>query len=143
MEIKLDHANRTVWDGYGQELYAELARSTRRHEALRPYVQELMAQAKQTGMPIMRPLFLHFPSEDQAWLVKDQYLYGEELLVAPVVREGERVREIYIPSGSWKAVCSGETFSGPKWIQYETKLSEIPLFVSSDGLLAVLREWCS
>lgn len=143
MEIKLDHANRTVWEGYSQEFYAELARSTRRHEALRPYVQELMVQSKQTGMPIMRPLFLRFPSEEQAWQIKDQYLYGDELLVAPVVKEGEGVREIYIPSSSWKAVCSGETFSGPRWIQQRTKLSEIPLFVASDRLLGVLRGGCS
>jgi alpha-glucosidase (family GH31 glycosyl hydrolase) len=143
MEIKLDHAERTLWDGYSSDVYAELARSTKRHEALRAYVKELMLEASETGMPIMRPLFLHFPKEDQAWLVDDQYLYGRELLVAPVVREGERVRTIYIPSGTWRAVCSGATFSGPRWIQQEVRLSEIPLFVSSENLLAALQPGCS
>ena len=142
MEIKLDHANRTLWEGYGEQLYAELKRSTERHEALRSYVKNLLLESKETGMPIMRPLFLHFPGEKQAWLVQDQYLYGKDLLVAPVIREGERVRNIYLPSGTWRAVCSGTIFSGPKWIQQETKLSETPLFVSSDTLLPVLQQFC-
>jgi alpha-D-xyloside xylohydrolase len=142
MEIKLDHSKHTLWDGYGPQLYAELSRSTERHEALRAYVKELMAESRETGMPIMRPLFLHFPKEKQSWLIEDQYLYGKNLLVAPILREGERVRNIYIPSGTWTAVCSGVSFSGPRWIQQETKLLEIPLFVSSDTLLPVLQRFC-
>lgn len=142
MEIKLDHAKHSLWDGYSSQLSAELYRSTQRHEALRTYVKNLMTQAKSTGFPVMRPLFLHFPDEQPTWQIEDQYLYGKELLVAPILHEGERSRNIYLPTGIWKSICSGVTYAGPRWINQEVRLSEIPIFTTSDTLRLTLQRFC-
>ncbi|QUL57138.1 glycoside hydrolase family 31 protein [Paenibacillus tritici] len=127
-----------VWS-YGEEAYAIFKEFMQMRERLKPYIRGLMEAAHEKGTPPMRPLFYDFPQDPAAWDVEDQYMFGPDLLVAPVLSEGERARKVYLPSGaSWTHVYSGETFAGGQAVMTDAPLEQIPLFVRDDAALPVL-----
>ncbi|NQX47931.1 glycoside hydrolase family 31 protein [Paenibacillus tritici] len=127
-----------VWS-YGEEAYAIFKEFMQMRERLKPYIRGLMEAAHEKGTPPMRPLFYDFPQDPAAWDVEDQYMFGPDLLVAPVLSEGERARKVYLPSGaSWTHVYSGETFAGGQAVTTDAPLEQIPLFVRDDAALPVL-----
>ena len=94
------------------ELLACFARWSRVHAALAPYVRRLCDEAATTGLPAQRPLFLHYPHDRALWTVQDAFLYGEDLLVAPVIEEGAMEREVILPGDApWRHIWSGEDFA--------------------------------
>lgn len=103
-----------------------LARSTALFRALKDYRKHAVAENAESGIPVMRPLVLHY--EDPAYAdVKDEYLLGRDLLVAPVVREGETERTLLVPDGVWTHVWTGKKFEkGPATVS--APIGEIPLF---------------
>nr|WP_281270962.1 TIM-barrel domain-containing protein [Paenibacillus prosopidis] len=107
-------------------------------EALRDYTRELMKEAHEKGAPVMRPLFYEFKNDDKVWDIKDEYLYGPDLLVAPNLYEGAVSREVYLPEGSkWTDARTGSVFEGGQTILVEAPLSSIPVFLR-DGRQAYL-----
>jgi alpha-glucosidase len=97
------------------ELLACFARWSRVHAALTPYVRALCKQAATAGLPLQRPLFLHYPEDPALFAVQDQYLYGPDMLVAPIIEEGAVSRRVTLPGGTpWRHVWSGEDYApGP------------------------------
>ena len=90
------------------ELLACFAGWSRVHAHLAPYVRQLSDEAVATGLPVQRPLFLHYPDDPALFAVQDQFLYGADLLVAPVIEEGATMREVVLPGdGDWIDVWSG------------------------------------
>ena len=74
---------------------------------------EQMRVAHETGLPPMRPLFLDFPADPACWDIADQFLFGDDILVAPVVTEGAREREVYLPAGAdWRDAWTGAPVAG-------------------------------
>ncbi|AIQ40834.1 glycoside hydrolase family 31 protein [Paenibacillus sp. FSL R5-0912] len=127
-----------VWS-YGEEAYAIFKEFMQMRERLKPYIRGLMEAAHEKGTPPMRPLFYDFPQDPAAWDVEDQYMFGPDLLVAPVLSEGERARKVYLPSGSqWTHVYSGNTFAGGQAIMTDAPLEQIPLFIRDDAALPIL-----
>ena len=97
-----------VWS-FGDEAYRVICEQLGLRERLRPYVMDVMAAASRTGLPPMRALFLEFPDEPEAWQITDQYMFGPDVLVAPVTTYGAREREVYLPAGaSWLDAWTGE-----------------------------------
>ena len=72
--------------------------------------------AEATGLPVQRPLFLHHETDAQTHAIQDQYLYGADMLVAPVWQAGAESRPVYLPAGPWEQLWSGETVPGGDWI---------------------------
>ncbi len=103
--------------------YAEL------HTALKPYLYRYAQIAHQRGLPIVRPLFLNYPDETETYTLGDEYLLGEDLLVAPVLVPGQRERSLYLPAGQWRYHWTGKTYSGPGKVTVPSPLHHIPLFV--------------
>lgn len=94
------------------ELLACFARWSRVHAALAPYVRSLSDEAAVTGLPLQRPLFLAYPDEPALFAVQDQYLYGPDLMVAPVIEEGATARAVILPGDApWRHLWSGEEFA--------------------------------
>lgn len=94
------------------ELLACFARWSRVHRHLAPYVRHLCAEAQQLGLPAQRPLFLHYPDDATLYSVQDQYLYGADLLVAPVITEGATMREVILPGEEpWIHAFTGEAMA--------------------------------
>jgi sulfoquinovosidase len=111
---------------------AHLARMTAFHAALKPYLKAAVAENAQAGIPVMRPLFLHFEEDEAAWTIKDEYLLGPDLLVAPVIVEGASSRSVHLPRGSWKHLWSGRVYSGGD-MEIAAPLGEPPVFARTDS----------
>jgi alpha-glucosidase len=91
------------------ELLACFAQWSRVHAHLAPYVRTLCDEAVASGLPAQRPLFLHYPDDFVLHAVQDQYLYGADLLVAPVIEEGATSRTVILPGDKpWRSVWTGE-----------------------------------
>ncbi len=120
------------------ELLACFARWSRVHAHLAPYVRALSTEAAQTGLPLQRPLFLEYPDEPALFAVQDQYLYGPDLLVAPVIEEGADRREVVLPGEApWRHCWSGEDFA-PGTHQVAAPIGAPPVFYRPDSLHADL-----
>ena len=120
------------------ELLACFARWSRVHAHLAPYVRHLCDEARATGLPAQRALFLHFPNDPVVWTVQDAFLYGADLLVAPVIEEGAVQREINLPGESvWRHVWSGTDFA-PGTHAIAAPLDRPPVFYRPDSAFATL-----
>ncbi len=118
-----------IWS-YGSDAEAIMTRFLWVREAIRPYVKELMGDAHETGRPAMRTLFYEFPGDRAAWDVVDEYMFGSELLVAPVMESGAISREVYLPAGeTWVEAKSKKEYAGGQSVPCDAPLSDIPLFV--------------
>ncbi|MDN5314337.1 MAG: alpha-D-xyloside xylohydrolase [Clostridiales bacterium] len=124
----LSGAANEVWS-YGDEAYEILKDYLELREKLRPYVTAQMEAAHKKGTPVMRPLFYDFPQDKAAWECEDAYMFGPELLVAPIMYEGITKREVYLPAGAnWKNVWTGEILNGGSTVEVDAPLAIIPVF---------------
>ncbi len=120
------------------ELLACFARWSRVHAHLAPYVRHLCDEATAHGLPAQRPLFLHYPDDRVLWTVQDQYLYGADLLVAPVIEENAVERDVILPGdGMWRHVWSGADFT-PGSHRIAAPIGQPPLFFRPDSAFAAL-----
>jgi alpha-glucosidase len=119
--------------GYSDEAINKRAIELR-YELL-PYIYNVMEQASETGVPALRPLFVDFPQDDKVPGVEDEFLFGDDLLVAPVLYEGAVQRAVYLPEGEWYDYWTGEQYTGGQTIQLPVTLSSIPIFVRSGGFV--------
>ena len=86
----------------------------------------------------MRPLFYDFPQDREAWNIEDEFMFGPDLLVAPVLYEGARARRVYLPDGSsWKEVSTGQIHEGGIWIVSDAPIEVIPLFLRDGADLPI------
>lgn len=123
-----------LWS-YGEAVYEVLARYVHLREALRPYTRTVMAQAHTDGQPVLRGLFHEFPHDAASWDARDEYLYGPDLLVAPVVHAGATQREVYLPAGArWTSLTTGEVHDGGQTVTVDAPLSVIPVFARDSAL---------
>ena len=102
---------------------------------LLPYLYSAVRECATTGMPIMRALWLHFPDDPKAVACADEYLWGRNLLVAPVVEKGATIRQVYLPRGVWIDFWTGERFEGGREISRPVDLATLPLYVPAGSLL--------
>ena len=110
------------------ELLACFARWSRVHAHLKPYVRRLCDEARRDGLPAQRPLFLHYPDDGALFGVQDQYLYGEDLLVAPVIEQGAMERAVALPGKEpWRNVWTGEDV-GPGVHTVPAAIGRVPLY---------------
>jgi len=101
-----------------------------------PYLYSLFFQAAMSGDPIIRPLVYHFPDDPQCRTESFDFLLGESLLVASVLEQGARTRNVYLPPGEWWCdFYSGEWFEGGQTITVAAPLDRIPLFVRAGGII--------
>lgn len=118
-----------VWS-FGEENYEILKEYLFIRERLRPYIRECMSAASKTGAPVMRPMFFDFPEDQTCWQVEDQYMFGPDLLVAPVMEIGLRSRKVYLPDGlTWTEASTGKEYQGGQTVEVEAPLHIIPVFV--------------
>jgi alpha-glucosidase (family GH31 glycosyl hydrolase) len=93
-----------------------------------PLIGELWRRAARTGVPLTRPLWLEFPGDAQAAKQDQEWMLGPDVLVAPVVTEGARARDVYFPRGCWRAPDNGELHRGPASARVDAPLERLPYF---------------
>lgn len=126
-----------VWS-YGEEVYAICTKYLLLRERLKPYITRVMEAAHEHGTPVMRTLFYEFPADAKSWDVSDEYLFGPDLLVAPVMEAGLTQRPVYLPAGAqWTNAWTGEVLPGGQTITVAAPLDIIPLFVREGAALPI------
>ncbi|WP_353134284.1 TIM-barrel domain-containing protein [Pseudopedobacter sp.] len=101
-----------------------------------PYLYTYARKAHDTGLPITRGLFMEYPEDENAIKIDDQFLFGEELLIAPVLKKGERVKRVYLPDGEWIDFNNKKTvYLGGQTVAYQAPLSTIPIFVKKGSIV--------
>jgi alpha-glucosidase (family GH31 glycosyl hydrolase) len=103
---------------------------------LLPYIYSAVAETHATGMPLMRGLWLHFPEDEKARAMADEYMFGPALLVAPVLEAGAATRTVYLPAGSWWNFWTNEQLQGGRTVEVSAALETIPVFVRAGTTLA-------
>lgn len=119
------------------DLVAGFVRWSRVHASLAPYVQHLVTEAQATGLPAQRALFLHHPDDSETFTIQDQFLYGADMLVAPVVEAGAVMRKVYVPQGNWRHLWSGQDHA-PGWHDVPAPIGEPPVFYRPESAFASL-----
>jgi alpha-D-xyloside xylohydrolase len=123
---------------YGEEAYGIIKQLLNLRERLRPYIADQMVKAHATGLPPMRPLFFDFPEADCS-AVDDQYLFGPDILVAPVYEIGVRKRKVYLPKGAeWIDTLTNKKVQGGITVESPAPLARIPVFVRTGSSAGVL-----
>ena len=99
---------------------------------LKPYLKQAVAQNAKTGLPVMRPLFLHYEEDARTYTLKYQYLLGRDLLVAPVYDQGRNDWTLYLPEDNWVHLWTGETYRGGD-VTVAAPLGKPPVFYRADS----------
>ena len=121
-----------IWS-YGDAIYEICKDYIEIRTKMLPYIRTQMKLAHEKGIPPMRPLFFDFPEDATAWEIEDQFLFGPDILVAPVMYSGMRERKVYLPvGGKWKNPWTGDVFEGGQTINAAAPIEQIPFFVK-DG----------
>ena len=118
-----------VWS-FGEDNYEILKKYLFIRERLRPYIRECMKAASESGAPVMRPLFYDFPEDKDSWEIEDAYMFGTDLLVAPVMEEGVTERTVYLPKGAvWKDAYTKKIYEGGQRVTVPAPIDIIPVFM--------------
>ncbi len=111
------------------EVLAHFALMTAIYVHLTPYLKTLSAEAAATGLPVQRPLFLHHEDDTATYAIQDSYLYGRDLLVAPVWKAADTTRDVYLPKGErWIHIWSGTTYEGGQTVSVEAPVGKPAVF---------------
>lgn len=121
-------ADNEVWS-YGERVYGICRKYLALREQLRDYLRDVMQQAHEKGTPVMRTLFYEFPQDSRCWQVEDEYLFGPDYLVAPVLEAGVTERRVYLPAGAtWHNIDTGEEFAGGQTVTAPAPWEILPVF---------------
>jgi alpha-glucosidase (family GH31 glycosyl hydrolase) len=101
------------------------------------YNYTLTWEARETGMPMMRSLWLHYPKDKQARGTGDEYLWGRDMLIAPVYEKGATSREVYLPAGKWYDWWTGKLETGGRSVQRAVDLVTMPIYVRAGAIVPV------
>ncbi len=114
---------REPWE-YDEALADDFRRAMELKYSLMPYIYAQSVDASSKGHPVMRALFFEYPEDPTSWLIEDEYLFGKEMLVAPLFEETD-TRRVYLPPGTWIDYQTGRSYEGAQW--HEITAGEIPI----------------
>ncbi|MCD8262265.1 MAG: DUF5110 domain-containing protein [Bacteroides sp.] len=133
--IGMDHPHYHEPWTYGEEALSNFITYDSLRYTLLPYIYTTAYQMNQTGKPIMRPLFAEYPGDANLYNMTDQYLFGDWLMVCPVVTKGALSRFIYFPEGVWYTLGSAEKYTGKQHKSFLTPIEYMPMFVRGGTIL--------
>jgi hypothetical protein len=139
-----DHGDRLPWN-YTGAAASSAESSLRLREALVPYTYTLAQQANATGVPVVRPLYLDYPASDAAYTASGEYLYGDNVLVAPITTpddaNGNGSRSVWVPPGSWTDYFTGQTYTGPANVTITDSLAQMPVLIKAGGIMPTRTDY--
>jgi len=122
------------WE-FGQEAEEIIKKYLRLRYHWMPYFYNLFVKCSNNGLPPMRPLILEFPDDETCYTIDYEFLWGEFILIAPVIKKKQRFQEIYLPKGTWIYYWNNEKFDGNQFITIESSLNDIPIFIKSGAII--------
>lgn len=130
-----------IWS-FGDEVYQILLKYIKIREKMRDYIRALMREAHEFGRPVMRTMFYEFPDDSNCWDWKEQYMFGGNLLIAPLLYQDQEERQVYLPKGAmWTEVHTGKKYEGGNTITVQASIDVIPVFERDDfhsGLVGMI-----
>ena len=118
----------------GGDSYRHVRAALMLRERLRPYIMAQMKLASEKGLPPMRPLFFDFENDPETAAVDDEFLFGPDLLVAPITEYQARSRDVYLPAGAeWTDAWTGERLPGGQTVTADAPIERIPVYVRGDN----------
>lgn len=100
-----------------------------------PYMYDLFYQGETTGLPVMRPLVLHYPQDPEVRNMNSEFLVGENMLVAPVLEQGATKKMVYLPEGTWYDYWTGEKVEGKQYILRDAPIDVCPIYIKAGSIL--------
>jgi alpha-D-xyloside xylohydrolase len=120
-----------IWS-FGEENFLILKDLILLREKLRPYIAEQMRIASEKGYPVMRPMFFEYPEDDICYTLDSQYMFGEDIIFAPVVTQGQAEKKVYIPEGEWILTKDKTRYTKGRY-SIKVGLNEFVAFVRADA----------
>jgi alpha-D-xyloside xylohydrolase len=124
---------REPWE-YDQALTDDFRGALNLRYSLMPYIYAQAKDSSARGFPMVRTLFFEFPNDPTSWLIEDEYMFGSDLLVAPLFEESSH-RRVYLPPGKWIDYQTGNVFEGARWHEMTAGKVPIVLLVKDDTVL--------
>jgi len=128
---------REPWS-YGEEAAKAAQAALNLRYQILPYLLETIKTASKTGMPVQRAMVLAYPDDPAAWAFEDQFMFGDDVLVAPCYRPGGSV-QFYLPEGNWTKLDDKSPFVGGKVYKMSLALNEMAVFVKSNVELQMME----
>ncbi len=128
---------REPWE-YDEALTEDFRRALGLRYSLMPYIYAQAKDSSARGFPMLRPLFFEYPNDPTSWTIDDQYLFGSDLLVAPMFAAGDR-RKVYLPPGAWIDYQSGRVYEGEKWHEIVAGKIPVVLLVRNHSVLPHIK----
>lgn len=139
-------ADNEVWS-FGEENTPILSELVKLRYRLIPYISKQMDYASDAGIPVMRPMFMNYPKDPVCYETGDQYMFGDDILVAPISVKGMTSRKVYLPEGKWIAVnrCyvnrnELKVIDGGQWILANAQIDEFIVYIREGA--DVLNAFC-
>jgi alpha-D-xyloside xylohydrolase len=128
---------REPWE-YDAALNEDFRRALGLRYSLMPYIYAHAKDSSARGFPMVRPLFFEFPNDPGSWAIDDQYMFGSDLLVAPLFASVDR-RKVYLPPGTWIDYQSGRIYEGAAWREIPAGQIPIVLLVKNHSVLPHIK----
>jgi alpha-D-xyloside xylohydrolase len=125
---------REPWE-YGEQAEDLSRRYLELRYRLMPYLWTAAVQGAAAALPVARPLLLSFPDDPVAWTIDDAYMFGPDILVAPVMVEGAVGRSVFLPAGRWWDFWTGSPLDGGRFVEVDAPLEVLPLFVRDGAVI--------
>jgi alpha-glucosidase len=130
----INEKNKEPWE-YGEE-FTNINRETiNLRYTLLPYIYNVMYQASVTGMPAMRPMMFDYPDDGNFGWNEEQFMFGDDLLIAPVLTPSTTERNVRLPEGFWYDYWTGQKYKGGNDIKVDAPLNRIPVFVKAGAII--------
>ncbi|MBD3228782.1 MAG: DUF4968 domain-containing protein [Candidatus Lokiarchaeota archaeon] len=120
---------------FGEEIENIIKKYLRLRYRWIPYLYNLFVKCSQNGLPPMRALILEFPDDETCYEMDYEFMWGEYILVAPIIKKKKKVKDVYLPKGVWVNRWSGEKIEGPKSIEVEIDLKDIPIYIRTGAII--------
>lgn len=131
-------SERRVWE-YPSPYSVVMIEALRRRYELVPYIYGENRKCVDSGLSLVRPMYHVWPKEEDAYKAKDQYMFGDSMLVAPVVAKSGADQlskvDVWLPEGEWIDTATGDVLSGPKWFKRKYAIEETPVFVRKGAII--------
>ena len=143
MRLHSIYGMRMPWE-YGDIGYDQVKKFFKLRYALLPYIYTYARVAHETGQPLVRGMYLDYPDQEDSYRLKEQYMFGKQLLVAPVVEPGHGqsvLKDVFLPKGDdWYDYFTGKIYRGGQVLPYEYPLERMPIFVRAGSIIPMAPE---
>jgi alpha-glucosidase len=132
-------SERRIW-AYPEPYSAVMRSAYQLREAMQPYLYTEARRTYDTGVAFFRPLYYDWPEEDSAYTSKNEYLFGDQIIVSPVTAPGDKIsglttEQIWLPKGEWIEQPTGKHFSGPTTVERSFTIDQIPVYVRAGAIV--------